>query len=85
MITIGAFNKALKISAMCFTLAGREPSFPTGLTTMATASTSTTQEIFYAEVWYNGNQRKVGSIKTFSTLTKLKPYLDKINIADIYH
>ncbi|MDN5201088.1 hypothetical protein QQ008_06940 [Fulvivirgaceae bacterium BMA10] len=39
---------------------------------------------FYAEVWYNGNLNKVGSIKTFEKLSQLKPYLDKINIKDIF-
>lgn len=40
---------------------------------------------FYAEVWYNGNDQKVGSIRTFHKLSNLKPYLDKINIKDLYN
>ncbi len=40
---------------------------------------------FYAEVWYNGNKQQVGSIRTFKKSSKLEPYLDKINIEDIYN
>ena len=39
---------------------------------------------FYAEVWYNGRKKEVGSIRTFRDLKKLGPYLDFININDIF-
>jgi len=39
---------------------------------------------FYAEVWYNGNRKQVGSIRTFSKMEKLEPYLDIINIDDVF-
>jgi hypothetical protein len=38
---------------------------------------------FYAEVWYNGNTKQVGSIRTFRNLNKLEPYLDSIDIKDV--
>ena len=84
MITIGAFNKLSKFQ-QCVLL-WQEGTFISNrfdrngyrINLYHTGN-------FYAEVWYNGNQRKVGSIKTFSALSKLKPYLDKIDIADIYH
>ena len=84
MITIGAFNKLSKFQ-QCVLL-WQEGTFISNrfdrngyrINLYHTGS-------FYAEVWYNGNQRKVGSIKTFSSLSKLKPYLDKIDSADIYH
>ncbi len=39
---------------------------------------------FYAEVWYNGNHHRVGSIRTFNSPLLLEPYLEIINIEDVY-
>lgn len=38
---------------------------------------------FYVEVEYNGDQNKISKFTSFSTNTKLEPYLENIDISEI--
>ena len=38
---------------------------------------------FYVEVQYDGDKNAITKLTSFSTTTKLKPYLDKIDISNI--
>lgn len=40
---------------------------------------------FYVEVEYNGDQNKISRFTSFSTSTKLEPYLDKIDISELIY
>jgi hypothetical protein len=38
---------------------------------------------FYVEVQYNGSLNAITKLTSFSTYTKLEPYLDKIDISEV--
>jgi hypothetical protein len=38
---------------------------------------------FYVEVFYDFEHNKIRKIKSFNTTSKLKPYLDKIDISEL--
>lgn len=40
---------------------------------------------FYVEVEYNGDQNKISNFTAFSTDTKLKSYLDTIDISELQY